>query len=88
VYDETERSLVNRKLLRRGIYDYQYITGIWSDSENKVLEQDWLALEGNDWRTSDTYSAMVYFNDPRFGGFDRIVGFGKGTSNLVIDASN
>jgi hypothetical protein len=88
VYDDTERSLVNRKLLRRGIYDYQYITGIWSDSENRVLEQDWLALEGNDWRTSDTYSAMVYFNDPRFGGFDRVVGFGKGTSSPVIDASN
>ncbi|MCZ6776860.1 MAG: DUF5103 domain-containing protein [Ignavibacteria bacterium] len=86
-YDKSELSFVNRKLLRRGIYDYQYVTGAWSDSVQGVIDQDWLALEGNDWRTSNTYAVMVYFNDPRFGGFDRIVGFARGVSSPLIHGS-
>jgi len=80
-WDEAERSYVVRKLLRRGIYDYQYVTGRWDAATNTVLDHDWTAVEGNDWRTTNTYRALVYFNDPRFGGFDRLVGFGKGTSS-------
>lgn len=49
--------------LRRGVYDYQYVLG-----------DDWVALEGNDWNASNTYTALVYYHDPRFGGFDRLVG--------------
>jgi hypothetical protein len=86
-YDESEGSYVVRKLLRRGIYDYQYVTGIANIGSDRVAEQDWLSLEGNDWRTSDTYSAVVYFNDPRFGGFDRIVGFTQGRSVFVSPGS-
>ena len=79
-YDETEKCYSVKKLLRRGIYDYQYVTGYWDDVTQKVVRQDWIALEGNDWRTTNTYYAMVYYNDARFGGFDRIVGFATGTS--------
>lgn len=49
--------------LRRGRYDYQYVVG-----------NDWIALEGNDWRTVNRYTALIYYRDSRFGGFDRIVG--------------
>ncbi|MBI4419085.1 MAG: hypothetical protein HY563_09925, partial [Ignavibacteriales bacterium] len=49
--------------LRRGRYDYQYVVG-----------NDWILLEGNDWRTVNRYTALVYYRDPRFGGFDRIMG--------------
>jgi hypothetical protein len=80
-WDEAERSYVVRKYLRRGIYDYQYITGRWDSASNTVTHQDWTAVEGNDWRTTNTYTVMVYFNDPRFGGFDRIVGIGFGSSS-------
>lgn len=52
-----------RTSIRRGRYDYQYVAG-----------DDWIALEGNDWRTSNRYTALVYYRDPRFGGVDRIVG--------------
>ena len=79
-YDEAEKCYSVKKLLRRGIYDYQYLTGYWDDAGQRVAQQDWIALEGNDWRTTNTYYAMVYYNDPRFGGFDRIVGFGSGAS--------
>jgi hypothetical protein len=79
-YDENEKCYAVKKLLRRGIYDYQYITGTWNDSEQRVEQEDWITLEGNDWRTTDMYYAMVYYNDVRFGGFNRIVGFGSGMS--------
>jgi len=55
--------------VRRGRYDYQYVAG-----------DDWVVLEGNDWRTVNTYTAFVYYRDPRFGGFDRIAGFVSGRS--------
>lgn len=80
VYDDAEHSYVTKKLLRRGIYDYQYVTGIWDVQMNMATEQDWLVLEGNDWRTTNTYTAFVYYNDPRFGGFDRLVGFDQARS--------
>jgi len=79
-YDETEKAYCVKELLRRGIYDYQYVSGFWDEAARAVVQQDWIALEGNDWRTTNTYNVMVYYNDPRFGGFDRIVGFGAGTS--------
>lgn len=59
----TEDRFEWRTSVRRGRYDYQYVAG-----------DDWIALEGNDWRTSNRYTALVYFRDPRFGGVDRIVG--------------
>lgn len=79
-WDEMERSYVVRKLLRRGVYDYQYVTGRFDARTGSVGDQDWTAIEGNDWRTTNVYRTLVYFNDPRFGGFDRIVGIGYGTS--------
>jgi hypothetical protein len=51
--------------LRRGVYDYHYVVG----------RNDWITIEGNDWRTVNLYTALVYYHDPRYGGFDRIVGF-------------
>ncbi|MEK7672181.1 MAG: type IX secretion system plug protein domain-containing protein [Bacteroidota bacterium] len=79
--DDDERSYVVKKLLRRGIYDYQYVTGVWDAKNQEVIDQDWLAIEGNDWRTTTEYMVLVYYNDPRFGGFDRIVGYGVGRSS-------
>lgn len=87
LYDNDERSWVVQKLIRRGIYDYQYISGTWNQQTGRCEEQDWLGLEGNDWRTTNTYAAVVYYNDPRFGGFDRIVGFGLATSAPTAEGS-
>lgn len=87
-WDELEQSYVVRKVLRRGIYDYQYITGRWDPATHSVVAQDWTAIEGTDWRTSNVYTAFVYFNDPRFGGFDRIVGIGQGRTTSLQPGSN
>jgi len=62
--DQTQRYLTSVSL-RRGAYDYQYVVGA----------NDWIALEGNDWRTVNVFTAFVYYRDPRYGGFDRIVGY-------------
>jgi hypothetical protein len=87
-WDELERSYVVRKVLRRGIYDYQYVTGRWDPLSGSVVSQDWTATEGTDWRTTNVYTALVYYNDPRFGGFDRIVGIGRGRSAPHQPGSN
>lgn len=87
-YDNHEQCYTVTELLRRGVYDYQYITGYWDEPTRKVLRQDWVALEGNDWRTTNEYHTMVYYNDPRFGGFDRITGFGTASSPGTNEASS
>lgn len=79
-YDDTLQLYYGYKWIRRGIYDYQYVTGMWDSEHGRAIDQDWLELEGNDWRTEDIYSAVIYYNDPRFGGFDRIIGFARGSS--------
>jgi hypothetical protein len=73
VYDTSSGEYRCRLWLRRGVYDYQYVLGD-VDRHGTVINQDWLALEGNDWRTTERYTAVVYYHDNRFGGFDRAVG--------------
>ncbi|MGE5496637.1 MAG: hypothetical protein ACM3Q2_01085, partial [Syntrophothermus sp.] len=61
--------------LKRGIYDYQYVTAYGNGSE--ITNTDWYELEGNDWATTNVYNAFVYYSDPDKGGYDRIIGFIK-----------
>lgn len=77
---DTSTSLyIFRFWIRRGVYDYQYVLGD-EDAEGRIVNQDWMTLEGNDWRTINRYTALVYYRDRRYGGFDRIVGFVRGRS--------
>jgi hypothetical protein len=62
-YDEALKHYKLLTWLRRGAYDYQYV----------LNGTDWTAVEGNDWRTVNVYTALVYYHDVRFGGFDRIL---------------
>lgn len=78
--DRSNRTYVGYKWLRRGVYDYYYILGLWDPQSQSVIHQDWFALEGNDWRTARDYYVVVYYDDPQYGGIDRIIGIGKGTS--------
>jgi hypothetical protein len=66
-YDDGLRRYVWRTWLRRGVYDYQYVVG----------SNDWIAVEGNDWRTVNVYTAFIYYRDSRYGGFDRIIGYSQ-----------
>ncbi len=59
--------------LKRGVYDYQYVT---ADVINgSINNENWIALEGNFWETNNDYYIFVYYNDPDYGGYDRIIGF-------------
>ena len=69
-YDDASGRYVWTTWLRRGVYDYQYVVG----------PNDWISVEGNDWRTVSVYSAFVYYHDNRYGGFDRIIGYAQRTS--------
>jgi hypothetical protein len=62
-YDDAVKQYKLLTRLRRGAYDYQYV----------LNGNDWISLEGNDWRTMNVYTALVYYHDVRFGGFDRIL---------------
>lgn len=64
--------------LKRGVYDYQYVTGYVQDGE--VDDLNWTLLEGNDWDTTNSYYVFVYYNDPNYGGYDRIIAYQKITS--------
>ena len=64
-YDAASQRYTWQTTFRRGVYDYQYVVG----------PNDWISLEGNDWRTINVFSALVYYHDNRYGGFDRIIGF-------------
>ncbi len=63
-YDEATQRYILQTVIRRGVYDYQYVAN----------GNDWRRVEGNDWRTVNEYTALVYYHDIRFGGFDRIIG--------------
>jgi hypothetical protein len=62
-YDPSSHHYILATRLRRGAYDYQYV----------VNGTDWSRMEGNDWRTVNVYTALLYYHDPRYGGFDRIL---------------
>lgn len=69
-YDKTTQRYLLQCELRRGVYDYQYVCN----------GTDWGAVEGNDWRTINQFTALLYYHDIRFGGFDRIIGFAQQSS--------
>ncbi|NWF89709.1 MAG: DUF5103 domain-containing protein [Ignavibacteriaceae bacterium] len=64
--------------LKRGLYDYQYVTGYLH--ENYVKDENWISLEGNFWETTNEFHVFLYYHDPNYGGYDRIIGFTKITS--------
>ena len=64
LYDRFRGRYVLLRPLRRGRYDYQYV----------IDGNDWVRLEGNAWATRNIYTALIVYQDQRFGGFDRIIG--------------
>ena len=56
--------------LKRGIYDYQYVTAF-----DEGEEADWLELEGNFWETSSDYHVFVYYNSTDLDGYEKIIGY-------------
>lgn len=61
--------------LKRGIYDYQFVTGYMNNG--LIKDENWIYLEGNFWETSNEYHVFLYYKDPNYGGYDRIIGFKK-----------
>jgi len=62
-------------ILKRGEYDYQYVTG--EIKNDNVVNINWLVLEGNFWSTRNEYRVFVFYKEPKKGGYDRIIGYGK-----------
>jgi len=62
-------------VLKRGEYDYQYVTG--EIKNDNVVNINWLVLEGNFWSTRNEYRVFVFYKEPKKGGYDRIIGYGE-----------
>lgn len=61
--------------LKRGIYDYQYVTGNYSDGE--IENADWFFMEGNSWKTNNDYYIFLYYKSEELGEYEEIIGFTK-----------
>lgn len=71
---EEEKELYSISLeLKRGIYDYQYVTG--TIENEKVTNIDWRTFEGNFWETENVYSVFLYYKSPNKGEYDKIIGY-------------
>lgn len=64
--------------LKRGIYDYQFVTGYLSNG--KIKDENWIYLEGNFWETTNEYHVFLYYKDPNYGGYDKIIAYKTITS--------
>ena len=64
--------------LKRGVYDYQYVISDYMNGS--YSKADWLTLEGNSWETTDVYNIFVYYTDPNYGGYDKIIGYQQAVS--------
>ncbi|MFA3781709.1 type IX secretion system plug protein domain-containing protein [Melioribacteraceae bacterium 4301-Me] len=64
--------------LKRGVYDYQYVTGIVSS--DSVKDINWLTLEGNFWEAKHDYHVFLYYQSQNYGGYPTIIGYSKITS--------
>ena len=67
--------------LKRGVYDYQYVTG--RVKNGKVVDIDWYKLEGNFWSTKNDYEIFLYYDTPDKGGYDKIIGHVKISSGKI-----
>lgn len=59
--------------LKRGIYDYQYVSG--DINKDYVKNIDWRIFEGNFWETVNKYSVFLFYKSPEKGEYDQIIGF-------------
>ena len=66
--------------LKRGRYDYLYVTG--DDEIDYVKNINWNTLEGNFWETKNDYYIFLYYNSSEYGGYDKIIGYLKLSSGV------
>ncbi len=71
-----DNGLLNLSIeLKRGIYDYQFVTA--EIYEYRINSIDWNILEGNYWDTFNEYHVFVFYETPEKGGYDKIIGYKK-----------
>ncbi|MCB9209047.1 MAG: DUF5103 domain-containing protein [Ignavibacteriales bacterium] len=69
-----ENDLYNISLeLKRGTYDYQYVTG--TINNDFVEDINWFIFEGNFYETENVYSVFLYYKSPEKGEYDKIIGY-------------
>jgi hypothetical protein len=71
-----ENGMMNLSVpLKRGVYDYQYVTGeFFNDSIRNI---DWEILEGNFHETENEYYIFLFYIAQEKGGYEKIIGYKK-----------
>jgi len=59
--------------LKRGVYEYQYVTGDFVNGE--ITNIDWNILEGNFWETDNEYHIFLFYESTDLGGYEKIIGY-------------
>ncbi len=59
--------------LKRGVYDYQYVSGRIEDE--MVEDINWRLFEGNFWETINSYSIFLYYVSAEKGEYHQIIGY-------------
>jgi hypothetical protein len=73
-YNAQQRLYSLRQWVRRARHNYLYISGFVDASQRSSDALTFEEFEGNALSSSATFIAFVYYRDPAFGGYDRIVG--------------
>ncbi|MCL4550757.1 MAG: DUF5103 domain-containing protein [Bacteroidetes bacterium] len=74
MYDD--KGMMNLSIeLKRGVYDYQYVTGnVVGDHVENI---NWEILEGNFFETDAEYYIFLYYATPEKGGYEKVIGYKK-----------
>jgi len=62
-------------LLKRGIYDYEYV--IYDPEAQEGNRVDWISLAGNEWETENEYHIFVLYHDNTDYPYDKVIGYKK-----------
>lgn len=72
-FNEEAGIYIKRLLLKQGFYNYNYV--VYDANNNEIPG----AISGNFYQTENNYKALVYYR-PLGSRYDKIIGFGEGTS--------
>lgn len=72
-YDSEKRLYTLRAMLRRGMQDYLYVTGVLNSDTGKAELLDYTEYEGNSTVSNNNYIGFVYYKEQNYGGYDTII---------------
>lgn len=80
VFEPVSRRYVARGWIKRGVHEYEYVSGRWDVDSGRLQMPEATLLEGNNVYADQTWYAIAYYRDQSALSYDRIVGVGVDVS--------